>query len=54
MKNVITISLFTIVAIGLIVFLIWKNNKDKKLLNPDAQDAVEEAIGDQERRNDET
>jgi hypothetical protein len=35
----------------LIVFLIWKNQKDKKAINPDAQDATEETRMDQERKS---
>lgn len=41
--------LIGIAAVIFIVFLIWKNQKDKKLINPDAQDAVQETISDQER-----
>ena len=37
---------------ALIVFLIWKNKKDKKRLNPDAPGAVEQTHMDQERTAD--
>ena len=52
-----TTNIFVIVIVGvallaLVIFLIWKNNKDKKILNPDAEDAVEEIITDQERNKD--
>lgn len=41
-------------AVGaLIIFLIWKNKKDREIINPDAEDSVEETIMDQERRADE-
>ena len=52
MSNIIAIGLISVVAITVIILLIWKNKKDKKLLNPDAQDSVEEAIMDHERRKD--
>jgi hypothetical protein len=39
-------------ALVVIILLIWKNKKDKKVLNPDAQDSVEEALMDEERRRD--
>jgi hypothetical protein len=41
-----------IVLLVLVVFLIWKNQRDKKLMNPDAQDVVEELHMDQERKKD--
>ncbi|MEO5942643.1 MAG: hypothetical protein ABIP30_01190 [Ferruginibacter sp.] len=53
MSETIIIVLISLAAAALVIFLIWKNNKDKKLLNPDAGDAVEEAMGDYERRMDE-
>jgi flagellar biosynthesis/type III secretory pathway M-ring protein FliF/YscJ len=51
-NNTIILVLFGIVVLALIVFLIWKNQKDKKLLNPDAEDAVNELHMDQERKAD--
>jgi hypothetical protein len=51
-NNVIILVVAGIAFIALVVFLIWKNNKDKKLLNPDAADSVEETHMDQERRAD--
>ncbi len=50
MSKIAAIVLVLAGALALIIFLIWKNNKDKKLINPDAQDTVEEAINDQESR----
>lgn len=50
--NIITVVLVGIAALGLVIFLIWKNQKDKKTLNPDAEDAVEETMMDQERDKD--
>lgn len=52
MSETIIIVLISVAAAALVIFLIWKNNKDKKLLNPDASDAVEEVMGDHERRRD--
>ena len=52
MSNLISISLVVAVAIVVIVLLIWKNKKDKKTLNPDAQDSVEEVTMDHDRRKD--
>jgi FtsZ-interacting cell division protein ZipA len=52
MSNTITIGLVVVAAIVVIALLIWKNKKDKKLLNPDAQDSVEEANMDHDRRKD--
>ena len=52
MSNSVEIFLIIAMAVILIILLIWKNNKDKKLLNPDAQDSVEETISDQEHRAD--
>jgi hypothetical protein len=52
MSNILSISIVVIVALAVIVLLIWKNRKDKKLLNPDASDAVEETMMDHERRKD--
>ncbi len=52
MSNIIAIVLVSVVSLIVIILLIWKNKKDKKLMNPDAQDSVEEAIMDHERRKD--
>ena len=52
MLNAVTISLVCIITIAVIIFLIWQNKKDKKLINPDAQDSMEETITDHERRED--
>ncbi|MEO6721397.1 MAG: hypothetical protein ABIN67_13595 [Ferruginibacter sp.] len=52
MSNTVAIVLVIAAAITLIILLIWKNKKDKKLINPDAPDSVEETIMDQERRRD--
>ena len=50
--TIITIALVGIAALALIIFLIWKNKKDRKKLNPDAGESVEETIMDQERNKD--
>jgi hypothetical protein len=52
--NTIAIVLVSLIAIAVIVLLIWKNKKDKKLMNPDSEDSVEEAMMDHERREDKT
>ena len=51
-QNIPVIVIAAIILAALVVFLIWKNRKDKKLLNPDAEDAVEETRMDQERKAD--
>jgi hypothetical protein len=50
MPNAMSITLVLIGAVVVVALLIWKNRKDKKLLNPDADDAVTEAMMDQERK----
>ena len=52
-NNIIILVIAGIAFIALVVFFIWKNNKDKKLLNPDAADSVEETHMDQEGKADE-
>ncbi len=52
MPSIISISLVVLAALAVIILLIWKNKKDKRLLNPDAQDSVDEIIMDQDRRKD--
>jgi hypothetical protein len=39
-------------ALVLVIFLIWKNIKDKRAMNPGAQDSLEEKIMDRERDRD--
>jgi len=51
-SNIIIIVIVGIAALALVIFLIWKNQQDKKTLNPDAEDSVEETITDKERRRD--
>jgi LPXTG-motif cell wall-anchored protein len=41
-----------IFLLALVAFLVWKNQKDKKLINPDSEDAVKELHMDQERKTD--
>ena len=52
MSDSFAIGLIFGVAIAVIILLILKNKKDKKLMNPDAQDSVEETSADEERRRD--
>ncbi len=51
MSNTAVIIIGSILALALIIFLIWKNNKDKKLINPDADEAVIEALVDNDSRD---
>lgn len=44
--NITAIVITVLVAIALIFFVIIRNRKDKKNMNPSAQDAVEESKGD--------
>jgi FtsZ-interacting cell division protein ZipA len=50
--NIPMLVMTTIIVIVLIVFLIWRNRKDKDSINPDASNSVEETQMDQERRED--
>ena len=52
MPNLVIISIVLAVVIGFIIFLIWKNNRDKNSENPGAQDAVNSTIKEQELRKD--
>ena len=47
-----TITIIIIVLIGflVIVFLVWKNKQDEKLLNPDAEVSIKETMMDQVNR----
>jgi len=44
--NITAIAITLLVAIALIFFVIIRNRKDKKNMNPSAPDAVEENKGD--------
>jgi len=50
--NIITIVLVVLAGLASVIFLIWKNRKDKKALNPDAENAVEETMMDQHSDSD--
>ena len=50
--NYFSIAIVFIVAVALIMFLIWKNKRDRKKMNPDAPDAVEKTITDKQRESD--
>jgi hypothetical protein len=52
MANAIAISIFIGLAVVVIMVLFLRNKKDEKLINPDAQDSVDEVIMDQQRRKD--
>jgi hypothetical protein len=48
-NQIIILALVGVAAVVLIIFLVWKNRKDKKEFNPGSQDAVDEAQMDRER-----
>ena len=50
--NILMLVMTGMIAIAIILFLILRNRKDKKALNPDAPASVEEVRMDQERRTD--
>jgi len=50
--NILILVITGVIAIAIILFLILRNRKDQKMLNPDASDSVEEVHMDQERRDD--
>lgn len=52
MANTIAIGIFIGLAIVVIILLFLRNKKDEKLINPDAEDAVDELMMDQQRRKD--
>ena len=52
MPDIIAIAVVTVVSLIVILLLIWKNKQDKKLIDPDAQDMVEETMMDKNRRKD--
>jgi hypothetical protein len=52
MPDKLAIILIIAAALVLVIFLILNNIKDKRIMNPDAQDSVEEEIMDRERDRD--
>lgn len=48
--QVVIVSIVALVVVAVIVLVNIRNNKDRKSLNPDAQDSVTEVHGDHERR----
>lgn len=48
--DILILVIVGIAAAALVIFLAWKNQKDKKELNPDAPDLTEEIRMDQERK----
>lgn len=52
MTNIAVIVIGVLVSLVLIIWLFWKNKKDKDQLNPDTQDSVEEVMMEQDRRKD--
>lgn len=51
-KNILALAVTGLIAVAIILFLILRNRKDQKELNPDASDSVDETHMDQERRED--
>ena len=52
MSQTVIIIITSVLALIFISFLVWKNQKDKKLINPESENSVEETLADQERRRD--
>ena len=52
MNNLIPFLIIAAVTLTVVILLFWKNNKDKKLMNPDATDAVDEMTANQKRKKD--
>lgn len=48
--NIPILAITAVLLVLLVGFLIWKNKKDRKELNPGSQDAVEETHRDQEQK----
>ncbi len=52
MSGTFIIIIVLIIAVAGILFLIWKNKKDRKQLNPDSQDSMKVERRDQDRSED--
>jgi hypothetical protein len=52
MANIIAIIIFSSLAVVVVLILYRKNQKDEKLIDPNAEDAVSEVMMDQQRRKD--
>jgi LPXTG-motif cell wall-anchored protein len=52
MTNIVAIVIGVLLSLALIIWLFWKNKKDKDQLNPDTQDSVEKVMMDQDRNRD--
>lgn len=50
-NNTVIIVIVTVAALAVVVFLFWKNQRDRKEINPDAQDRVDEQQMDQKRKD---
>jgi hypothetical protein len=50
--NTLTIVIVIIAALAVIILLVLKNKKDKKEINPDANDVLDEQRMDDDRNND--
>ncbi len=51
-KNILLVVIVVIALIALVMFLISRNRKDIKTMNPDSEDSVKETHGDAIRRED--
>lgn len=52
MNNTLLTILIITAGIAVVILLIWKNNRDKKRMNPDAPDAMKETGMNRQRRKD--
>lgn len=50
--GILIIAITGVAVLALLIFVNIRNKKDRKSLNPDASDLVEETRGDKERRKD--
>ncbi|WP_276135080.1 FeoB-associated Cys-rich membrane protein [Polluticoccus soli] len=50
--NILILAIVGVVVAALIIFLVWKNKKDRRAFNPDSQDAVDNLHMDQEKDGD--
>lgn len=48
--QVVIVAIVALLVVTILVMVNIRNKKDRKAINPDAQDIVEEIHGDQERR----
>lgn len=49
-NQILVITITILVVLALVIFLIWKNQKDKDILHPDEADSVKEVHTEEERK----